>query len=763
LKNLLIVLVMGIDRAYAVTVVHNETRNSRVEKRNTLFFILFFLFIVCPRVDSLGAFERDVQKGPVNIEANSITYDSNLDTYKAHGDVVVTFAGGYLKADTVTMKKTTKDAAAEGHVEIRSEKDLLRCDSAHFNVETKTGILRNGTMFFDRNHFYLSGKEIEKKGEDTYLLKDATATTCDGDRPDWRFTGQEVKVTVDGYGTMKHGTFEVSNIPIIYVPWMVFPAKTTRQSGLLFPRIAYSRDKHGWDAGIPFFWAISENTDATLYQRYMDNRGLQEGLEFRYCISENSYGTFYGDYLNDAKEASETEADGLSRNWNENQKRWSYYLNHETTFSPGFYIRTDINKVSDNWYFRDFDSYNYYLEHYGEGQNKRFDKVSFIGDRSLASLESTARVVKEWDLYNLTALAQYTDNFQSYSNDTTLQKYPEVTFTGITHPLFDSPVYFELESTYDYYYRTQGYKGHLFDAHPVFSLPLSYSDYFQFTPEIGFRETKWDGMNTEDGVPGRRGSRELYNIGATLSTEVHRIFAVNGQTVEKIRHGVKPELSYTYIPYVFQGDLADFVDTVPEQNSVTYSLTNTLIARVKDSAGGITYREFFNLKVSQPYNIKEARRNLSEPNDARRPFGNVAIEFDFNPFQYLSLDSDASYDVNDGEWKTTNGHLAVSDWRGDSVSAEYRYTQDQLEEINLSLKATVSKTLDFKYIIRRNELEKKDLESTYAIDYHKQCWSVEVSYSDTPDDRSYLIVFSLYGLGKVGRAGGETSGITRNF
>ncbi|MBN2516202.1 MAG: LPS-assembly protein LptD [Deltaproteobacteria bacterium] len=734
-----------------------------MKKRNTILFLLLFLLIVFPWLDSLRAFERKVQKGPVNIEADSITYDSNLDTYRAHGNVIVTFTGGYLKADSVTMNKTTKDAATEGHVEIRSEEDLLRCDSAQFNVETKTGTLHNGTIFFDRNHFYLSGKEIEKKGEDTYSLKDVTATTCDGDRPDWRFTGQEIDVTVDGYGTMKHGTFEVSNIPVIYVPWMVFPAKTTRQSGLLFPRIAYSRDKHGWDIEVPFFWAISESTDATLYQRYMDKRGLQEGLEFRYCISENSYGTFYGDYLNDAKAVSETEGDGLLRNWSENQKRWSYYLNHETTFSPGFYIRTDIKKVSDNWYFKDFDLNNYYLEHYGEGRNKRFDKVSFVGDKSLASLESTARVVKEWDLFNLTALAQYTDNFQSYSNDTTLQKYPEVTFTGITQPLFDSPVYFELESTYDYYYRTRGYKGHLFDAHPIFSLPLTYSDYFQFTPEIGFHETKWDGMNTEDGVPGKRGSRELYDIGATLSTEVHRIFSVNGQTVEKVRHGVKPEVSYTYIPYVYQADLADFVGTIPEQNSVTYSLTNTLTARVKDSAGGISYREFFNLKVSQPYNIKEAQRNLSEPNDTRRPFGNVAIEFDFNPFQYLSLDSDASYDVNDGEWKKTNCNFAVSDGRGDSVSVEYRYTQDQLEEINLSLDATVTKTLDFKYVIRRNVLDKKYLESTYAIDYHKQCWSVGVSYSDTSDDRSYMIIFSLYGLGKVGRVGGETSSITRNF
>jgi len=132
----------------------------------------------------------------------------------------------------------------------------------------------------------------------------------------------------------------------------------------------------------------------------------------------------------------------------------------------------------------------------------------------------------------------------------------------------------------------------------------------------------------------------------------------------------------------------------------------------------------------------------------------VDIEFDFDPFQYLSFDGDAKFDVNDGEWKETNYNLGISDWRGDSVTAEYRYTQKSVEEINISMKAKVSEALDLRYILRRNELDKKYLESTYGIDYHKQCWSVEITYSDTPDDRAYMVVFYLYGLGKVGKVAG---------
>ncbi|MBW2599721.1 MAG: hypothetical protein JRC60_06520 [Deltaproteobacteria bacterium] len=89
------------------------------------------------------------------------------------------------------------------------------------------------------------------------------------------------------------------------------------------------------------------------------------------------------------------------------------------------------------------------------------------------------------------------------------------------------------------------------------------------------------------------------------------------------------------------------------------------------------------------------------------------------------------------------------------MTAEYRYTQNSVEEINLSFKGKATDSLDLMYILRKDELEKKTLETTYALDYHKQCWSVELTYSDSPDDRRFMMIFSLYGLGKVGKVTGR--------
>ena len=80
------------------------------------------------------------------------------------------------------------------------------------------------------------------------------------------------------------------------MPYLIFPAKTTRQIRSSLSPLSYSRDKNGLDVEIPFYWAVSDSADATFFQRYLEKRGFKEGVEFRYFPSPDSFGIFYGDY-----------------------------------------------------------------------------------------------------------------------------------------------------------------------------------------------------------------------------------------------------------------------------------------------------------------------------------------------------------------------------------------------------------------------------------------------------------------------------------
>ncbi len=709
--------------------------------------LVLFLFLTV--VSTLSALEKDIPEGPVTIEADSLTYDRDKDTVSAAGKVLITFTGGILKADAVTLYRRTNKAFAQGNVYLRSDQDVLEGDRVDFDITAKTGTVDNGKMFIARNHFYIKGEKIEKRGEADYRLENATVTTCDGDTPDWRLAGRELDLTVDGYGTLKDGRFLARDVPVLYVPYLIFPAKTTRQSGLLFPRLSYSRDKNGLDVEVPFYWAVSESADATISLRYLEKRGFKEGLEVRYFPSPGSFGTFYGDYINDSKHVTET-AGSISRDWQEDRHRWSYYLNHETTTADGLTLRSDIRRVSDPWYFRDFDSYNYYLDHYSQTGEDRFQRVSFRGDESLGSLDSTLRLGKDWSLVNLTALARYTDDFSSPNNDATLQKYPEVILTGFRQPLPGSPLQFEYMAGYDHFYRQEGQKGHLWEMNPTLYLPINLFPYVQVTPQAGFRESVWERSDSLADTGDKHGSREVFQLGASLSTEFHRVYDVGGASVEKIRHGIKPEITYSFIPSASQDNAPDFLARIPSQNSLTYALTNTFLTRIREKDGRVTYREMMRLKLAQTYDIQEARSDTGASGNGSRPFGDVALELDLSPLQYFTLSARNIYSVNSSDWTQQNYDLTVADSRGDAVTAGYRYTRDALEEINLSLKASLTSSLDALYILRHNKMDGKTIESTYGFRYRRQCWNFEFAISDRQDDRTYMVYLSLLGMGTGG-------------
>lgn len=696
------------------------------------------------------ALEKEPAHGPIDIEADSISYDHEADAYEARGQVMITFTQGMLSADSVILQKEANVAIAEGNVRIRTENDALEGDKVVFDLSSNTGVVSSGKMFIARNHFYITGGTIEKKGASDYRIQDVSLTTCDGDAPDWRLTGRELDVTIDGYGTLKGGKFYACDVPLFYVPYLLFPAKTTRQTGFLFPRLGYSRDKLGWDGELPFFLAISQSADATLYQRYMSKRGFKEGMEFRYFLNEDSYGVLYGDYLRDTARIEETTGN-LTRDWTSPQDRWSLYFQSYTALQPGLYIRSDIARVSDQWYFKDFSSHNYYLDHYSARGDERFKKISFTADEWLSALNSSIRVVKDWSLYNLTALVKYTDDLSSMSNGGTIQKYPEITLAGVKQSFFGTPVYIDLSAQASENYTAESQKGGLIDFKPAFSLPINVGNTFMLIPEVGASVTAWE---RDDNLPSadKGGQRTSYRVGTDLTTSLFRDYTLAGKVIEKIRHELKPELTYTYIPYVDQSDLPNFITPLEETNSLAAALTNILTIKTRDAEGVTHYQEVLRLKLAESYDINEARKDEDESGSSSGHFGAIDVELDITPVQYIAFFLRNRFDVNTGVWDKTNYDLAVSDDRGDSAKISYRYTRDLLQEINLSLRAVLTASLSISYALKRNGFDGENVDNTFTFTYQRQCWSIGLRYSATTEDRSLALMFSLNGLGGVGQA-----------
>ena len=258
---------------------------------------------------------------------------------------------------------------------------------------------------------------------------------------------------------------------------------------------------------------------------------------------------------------------------------------------------------------------------------------------------------------------------------------------------------------------------------------------------MGLRETAWQ---SSGGIVNNTTARELYALGLYGTTEVYRIFTVDDWGIDKVRHGIKPELTYTFIPSTNQA-IPDFAPAVPSTNTLTCSVTNTLTSKSTDKTG-VHYQEFLRFVVSETFGSQGATSTVPEI----KSFSPITAELDLKPSKYFTTRSVMLFDPTTTALTQNNHDLLITDDRGDSLSVGYRYTQSSLEELNLYLTAKLTKQVDFKYVQRHDMLNNQNVESTYLIDYHQQCWSAAFSWSEQPNNRAIMVVFTLFGLGKIG-------------
>jgi LPS-assembly protein len=245
-----------------------------------------------------------------------------------------------------------------------------------------------------------------------------------------------------------------------------------------------------------------------------------------------------------------------------------------------------------------------------------------------------------------------------------------------------------------------------------------------------------------------------------LNSQFSRIFGINVLNWEKIRHEIKPEIKYSYIPDVKQDNIPDFIPTltpavdrialseeniIGEQNALAWSITNTFTAKLRDENGGYSYLDFLRLKVFQSYDNNEAKRNMAVFGGEKRPFSDIGIEFDLSPHKYLSFTARNKYSIYDG-WRETNYDLHISDSRGDRVTVGYRYTLGSIEQINVSIKAVLTKNIEGVFISARDQFHSRTVENTVGLIYRSQCWAVGVDFTKTDTDSRIMLKFQLPGL-----------------
>lgn len=652
-----------------------------------------------------------------------------------------------IRADWVSYDVTQGIMQLKGHVLIDIGPDHLSAESGRLDLNTSTGTFDQATVLRREMEVHLEGEVVEKTGSLTYHIKDGWVITCKlepGQTPPWSFAAADVEITDGGYAYLKHATFRILDVPVLYTPVMLLPAKRKRQTGFLFPVYGQS-NRDGFSLETPFFINLSESADLTIYPHYYFKRGLMLGTEYRYVLDEESKGMVMGNYLDDKlSDPSETNYYSDGKFTHTNKER--YWLRGKIDHSAGKWVsRVDIDIASDLDYLREFD--NGYT-----GYTASDDRFSKVFNRGLISdsnqfRENTLAALRSWDngtslLGEIMAVNDISEQVYTADNPSRAWQLPSITYSG-ARPVYSNGPSFTWDANYTDFWRDKGVGAQRLDLVPTITTSIPLSPYLETSMGGGIRSTSYfiqdNGASDWQDTDSR--NRFLYNLGGEIGTTLRADYPIDLEKVTSWSHTLRPYVAYGYteIPEIENLPLFDPIDALKNQNTIYYG-ANNFFSIAGAGKGNEFEREYAFVKVKQGYDLR------SEESDT--PLTPVDMETGFYPLRRTRLLYNTKIDVyGDGIfYHSVSADYASS--RGDRFSLDYRFNeQTSTNSISGTLWYLLPYNFATGYSIERAIEQNETLKEKIRLRYTQPCWAVELATEETPGNRAFYLVFSLANIG----------------
>jgi len=544
-----------------------------------------------------GGEVRIYSKNPVRFEKDQF--------WEGSEDVVIEYQDIKITADRAYYDFPTKTATLTGHVIIDQGPTRLSGTKGVFHMETKTGTLEDATADLPPT-YHIVAHSIEKVGEATYRIDHGIFTACDMPKPEWSFSLSEATVTLDDYARMKNVAFRTGSVPILFTPYLVWPTKEDRATGLLVPGFGYSNQRGGF-LGLSYYWVTGRSTDlTTTLEGYFDGTvGL--GQEARWRPTDESVGLFQGYIVHDRNatvcvplaQVQDpvlgfcTMPDGsIGAYVTKTENRWKLRLDHVADDLPlGFRGVLSIRDYSDQQFLQDFE------RNFNLSSARQILSQGFL-TRNLGSDSLNIRFERSETFYASTVIQE---------------RFPTIEFFHRTAPIGQSPFYFSLLSSLSALYINRGFdlaRGTYgrFDVHPLVSFPWKQIPWLTATVSAGGRFTYYtkstDILQSElldDSTTRAYGEAGISLVGPSFS----RIYDAAIGPYDKFKHVIEPRVDYNYVSDVSDPSSIpnfDEVDTALGMNQVHYAIVNRLLARRAGGEVG-SAEEIASLEIGQTYAI----------------------------------------------------------------------------------------------------------------------------------------------------------------
>jgi LPS-assembly protein len=611
------------------------------------------------------------KENPVHWSATKTLCDRKKNQCELSGNASLHQTGESLYADFISIDLESRVVSARGHVVFVGESALIQAEEMNYNLDTKTGSISKGQV--SNNKFSLTGDRINKLGPGRFQTHRGEYSTCKDCPRSWSLLADDVDLEIEGYAYMDGVITKIGDAPALWLPYLIIPIKSKRQTGFLVPRFGFVPTL-GFSFVQPFFLATSRGTDMTFGLGQSAGRGLRLEWEGRY---RGKNGEAQVNYFHTKDKTFRGTLDGGG--WGGNNRystdRWSLFILQRQKLPFNIEERFRMADLSDSYYPEIFP------QDMGLGDS--------VGDlRWAAFLPTELTFSKSNSDFNSALLFRRYRNLMTQSDagdpvqdprvfdGATVQLLPSWSLNTYPKPLFGTDTYASAGLNIANFSRSESF----FDVdlsdpdrNPVGGFvpgkdPVREGTRVSFQPEVSrsFRL-----LDTLEGTTKATYRQYFYRFGDAavpsltrsylqlqldLFAQLERTYELNNPEIPRMKHLVRPLLNYSLIPYRhtpshpftdqisyadgknftgYQFDNEDIIPLdsnftnanyfAPQGNAISYGINSALIQKQVYSATSnrLTYDRAVDWNFGQSFNFREMSKNRENQRPLSRLFSNL--------------------------------------------------------------------------------------------------------------------------------------------
>jgi lipopolysaccharide assembly outer membrane protein LptD (OstA) len=247
-----------------------------------------------------------------------------------------------LKARRVEYDVERQTLVASGQPDLIDRGDRVTGHLMTYDMTSRIGTIYQAQTAYERGLYH--GERIRKVGDNVLDVMQGSYSTCDLEQPHYHFAAHWMKIYLKDKLVAKPVVFYIENVPLLALPFWIFPIKPGRHSGFLFPQFefGFSNSAGQFLRNAGYYWAPNDYMDLTLsgdyYQAEPSWVMRAEGVyKLLYVLDGQFHGT-------------------LARNERLGREDWDFTANHSQEITPRTRAAAQASFVSS----RDYSTSNLY-------------------------------------------------------------------------------------------------------------------------------------------------------------------------------------------------------------------------------------------------------------------------------------------------------------------------------------------------------------------------------------------------------------------